>query len=260
MPASGPKQSDCRVERLEVVDSTNSEALRQAAAGERGPLWLVGGRQTGGRGRDGRAWVSEPGNLHGSLLLAPRCRPEQLSQLSLAGGVAVYDAVAELGGGGVASLRLKWPNDLLIGRAKAAGILVESTAFKDGPVAVIGVGVNVARAPMIGGRDVTCLVDHGIAADAGLVGEVVCRQLVHWLRVWDGGVGMGAIIAAWVERCGPMGEVLTVGVGSGVFTGRFAGLDHDGALMLTCDGGDVRRIMSGEVWIAARDRAERRED
>src|SRR6266705_2602415 len=115
----------------EVLGSTNMEALNLARQGEHGPLWIVAERQTAGRGRRGRAWISEPGNLFASLLLtAPAA-------------LAVHDAVAEVAAGLKPLLAIKWPNDLLLGNAKFAGILIEGEGDDDGAVA-IGIGVNCA--------------------------------------------------------------------------------------------------------------------
>jgi BirA family transcriptional regulator, biotin operon repressor / biotin---[acetyl-CoA-carboxylase] ligase len=112
---------------LDSVGSTNREAFALAEAGETGPLWIMARRQTAGRGRADRPWVSVPGNLHASLLIQLDCAPTAMPQLSLVAGVAVVDAIRQATGGGPAGLRLKWPNDILIGPAKCAGILVETS-------------------------------------------------------------------------------------------------------------------------------------
>jgi BirA family biotin operon repressor/biotin-[acetyl-CoA-carboxylase] ligase len=112
---------------LDSVGSTNREAFALAEAGETGPLWIMARRQTAGRGRADRPWVSVPGNLHASLLIQLECLPGALPQLSLVAGVAVVDAIRHATGGGPADLRLKWPNDVLIGQAKCAGILSDAS-------------------------------------------------------------------------------------------------------------------------------------
>ncbi len=112
---------------LDQVGSTNREAFALAEAGEAGPLWIMARRQTAGRGRADRHWVSVPGNLHASLLTQLPSPSGALPQLSLVAGVATVDAIRQATGGGPAGLRLKWPNDVLIGRAKCAGILIETS-------------------------------------------------------------------------------------------------------------------------------------
>src|SRR5215472_12224070 len=101
---------------FDEIDSTNTEAMRRAVAGERGPLWIAARRQTRGRGRSGRHWLSEPGNLYASLLITLECQPGVAQQLSLVAGVAVVDAIRTAAGGlgKPEGLRLKWPNDVLI--------------------------------------------------------------------------------------------------------------------------------------------------
>lgn len=109
----------------DAIGSTNEEALRLARAGERAPLWITAQRQTAGRGRRGRAWVSEPGNLYASLLLADPSTPDRFPELSFVAALALHDAVTARIPGLAGRVALKWPNDLLIDRNKFAGILVE---------------------------------------------------------------------------------------------------------------------------------------
>jgi biotin-(acetyl-CoA carboxylase) ligase len=112
---------------LDHVGSTNREAFALAEAGVEGPLWIMARRQTAGRGRSDRQWVSAPRNLHASLLIRLDCPPTAVPQLSLLAGVATVDAIRQAAGGGPEGLRLKWPNDILIGHAKCAGILVQTS-------------------------------------------------------------------------------------------------------------------------------------
>jgi BirA family biotin operon repressor/biotin-[acetyl-CoA-carboxylase] ligase len=117
---------------LDHVGSTNREAFALAEAGVSGPLWIMARRQSAGRGRSDRQWVSAPGNLHASLLIGLDCPATAVAQLSLLAGVATIDAIrraaAASGGGEPTGLRLKWPNDILIDGAKCAGILVETSS------------------------------------------------------------------------------------------------------------------------------------
>ena len=112
--------------RHETIGSTNTEACALARAGERGPLWITAARQTAGRGRRGNAWVSEPGNLYASLLLADVAPPDARGELSFVAALAVHDAVTALAPTLASRLAVKWPNDLLLGGAKFAGILIEA--------------------------------------------------------------------------------------------------------------------------------------
>src|SRR4051812_38297267 len=109
----------------ELLTSTNAEALALAQRGERGPLWITAGRQSAGRGRRGRTWVSEAGNLFASLLLTNPSDAEHWPELSFVAALAIHDAVAERASDLRGQLAIKWPNDLLLAGAKFAGILVE---------------------------------------------------------------------------------------------------------------------------------------
>src|SRR5215468_2238165 len=108
-----------------LVVSTNSEALSMARQGECGPLWVTAARQSAGRGRRGRAWMSEPGNLFASLLLTNPAAAERRPELAFVAALAVHDAVVEVAADLGPRIAIKWPNDLLVGGDKVAGILIE---------------------------------------------------------------------------------------------------------------------------------------
>ncbi len=237
---------------FDEIDSTNAEALRRAAQGEQGPLWITAARQTLGRGRSGRSWVSAPGALAATLLFRPTCDVACLPQLSLVAGVAAYDAIAEaLPVADRSSLRLKWPNDVLLGAAKVSGILVESMMLGQAVTAAIGIGINVDVAPDVGGRSVVSLASHGATRNAAEVGISLYGQLGRWLDVWDGGANFGEIRTAWLARGSALGEPMSINAGDGPVTGRFAGLDADGALLLDVGDEAARRFTFGDVALGA---------
>ncbi|MDO9382959.1 MAG: biotin--[acetyl-CoA-carboxylase] ligase [Hyphomicrobiaceae bacterium] len=241
-----------RVVHLAEVGSTNAEAMRLAAASEAGPLWVTADVQTGGKGRSGREWVSRPGNLFASYMFQTAAPIATAHQLSLVAGVAVFDALLTCGLGRQHGLRLKWPNDVLIGRAKAGGILVESSMLPGQPnlTAVIGIGLNLASHPEIAGRDVTSLAAQGVAVAPADALQALDAALTAALSLWDESRGFAAVRSAWLERCGAVGERLTVQLPQGAITGAFAGLDLDGALLVEIEGGEVRRCTYGDVTIA----------
>ena len=114
--------SGYRLLRLETVDSTNAEARRRAKAGEPGPLWICSARQSQGRGRGGREWISQHGNLFASLLVGINCPIRVAGQLALVAGVIAFDTIAKLiAYEGRSELLLKWPNDILLAGEKLAG-------------------------------------------------------------------------------------------------------------------------------------------
>lgn len=242
------------VHQFEELDSTNSEALRLAAAGAPGGTWVVARRQTRGRGRAGRAWQSGPGNLFASLLLRPQCAAAAAPGLSLLAGVAVYDAIETATGGRLRtpSLALKWPNDVLLNGEKAGGILLESTGSAGRPdyAIVIGIGVNVAHAPADLGRATARLASPEHPLDTGLVFEALAASMARWLAVWRDGEDFAAIRAAWLKLAGGYGRPVTVHLNGSLTQGIFLGIDASGALLLgpAASGAPERRITAGDVF------------
>jgi BirA family transcriptional regulator, biotin operon repressor / biotin---[acetyl-CoA-carboxylase] ligase len=152
----------------------------------------------------------------------------------------------------VQGLRLKWPNDILIGAAKTGGILIESTALDTGDerLAVIGIGLNLASAPADLGRAATFLSAHGLSLSPPRALCFLAEAMDGWLKTWNDARGFAAVRDAWLERSGPVGEALTVHTGRGLISGRFAGLDEDGALVVAEAGGGKRRFTYGDVMLA----------
>lgn len=227
-----------------ALPSTSDLLAQLAAAGEPEGLAVLAHCQTAGRGTQGRAWESRAGNLHLSVLLRPTGPLREAPQWGLLAAVALADALtAHVPDPG--AIALKWPNDVLLNGAKAAGILAEASADQHGGIAwlCLGFGVNLAHAPQVEGRVTACLADAGIAPPdpeafaETLLGAIDARRTQ---RLTD---GFTAIRAAWLER-GPALDTqlaLTRGI-----AGRFAGLAEDGSLLLAT-GGRVHAVASGEV-------------
>lgn len=243
--------SGTRILRYSELASTNTEAMRLAQAGEPGPVWVVAERQTAGKGRSGRSWIGDFGNLFASYLFHAKAPVGSVHQLSLVAGVATFDAISALGIGKEHGLRLKWPNDILTERAKIGGILIESSVLprRQGVTAVIGVGLNVVSHPEIEGREVTSLKSAGSVADPAAVLDALDAALRQALLIWDNSAGFAAIRARWLERSGPLGERVSVQGGEGQISGAFAGLDDDGALLVDLEGGERRRCTYGDVTL-----------
>ncbi len=256
MAAALPKD-EARWIELDEIDSTNAEAMRRALAGERGPLYIRADRQTAGRGRSGRAWVALTGNLVLSRMGHLGAPPGVIPQLSLVAGVAVFRAVAaEIKGSDRAaeSLQLKWPNDVLLDGAKLAGILVEATMVGGEQFAIIGIGLNVAKAPEVPGRHTAALAAIAPGApvpgpDLRDVSRAVAMHLEDALALWDEGRGFHAIRLAWLAASAPQGTAMTIETTDGRVSGFFRGLDTDGALILADTLGGVRRYTYGDVTL-----------
>ena len=254
-PELHPVPQSLRSIVLEEAGSTNTEAFKRAAAGEPGPLWVVARRQTQGRGRSGRQWASEPGNLYASLLQRLSCPQAAMHQLSLLTGVAVVEAIVGASGKRIAGLRLKWPNDVLIGTAKCAGILAESQMAPATPevVVVIGVGVNLVSHPTDIGRAATDLSMHGIAIAPETMLEALSAAMQRWLGTWDLGRGFPEVRSVWLANAGPIGETLTVDTGRERIAGTFRGVDETGALMMRDRQGAERIVTFGDVTLEGTD-------
>ncbi len=239
------------VVHLATVDSTNAHAMRLVAAGERGPLWILSDTQTAGRGRSGRSWTSQPGNLLASFLTALPGNPARAYQISLVTGVAVAETIkALLPEAHRHELRLKWPNDILLGRAKAGGILVESTQIAGGDLAaVIGIGLNLVSHPPDEAWQTAHLGAFGAMPQPIAVLSELDYRLNRWLSLWSGGSGFAAVRDAWISSSGSRGERLRVKAGTGFFEGTFQGLDQDGALILADDAGIQHTYNYGDVTL-----------
>lgn len=242
---------DFRHEAHGVLASTNSECLARARAGDSGLLWLTADSQTGGRGRRGRAWVSEPGNLYASLLLIDAASPENLASLPLAVALAVHDAIRAVLPLDAPPLEIKWPNDILIGRRKTCGILLEGEGLPDGRRALaIGIGINIVAKPVDTAYPVTCLAEHGAAVSPQELFARLFAAMADVLSLWDQGRGTAAVVERWrLLACG-IGEKITVNLPDRSISGYFSGIDDKGFLMLDRDPEGRLAIAAGDVFFA----------
>jgi BirA family biotin operon repressor/biotin-[acetyl-CoA-carboxylase] ligase len=230
----------------EVLDSTNAQALKLARQGERGPLWIVAKRQTAGRGRRGRPWISQRGNLFATLLLTAAGAPEHRPQLSLVAALALHDALVEITASLKPRMAIKWPNDLLLEEAKLAGILVEGEGGEDGAVA-IGIGVNCASHPAKTDYPATDLATTGFSISPTNLMQPLSLKMVGRLAQWNGGEGFSTVRADWMARVAGIGENVGVRLTDRELSGTFEGLDEAGRLMLRLADGRVETITSADV-------------
>jgi BirA family biotin operon repressor/biotin-[acetyl-CoA-carboxylase] ligase len=235
------------IEYCAETGSTSADLAARLRAGEFGPegLWLVTDRQLSGRGRGGRAWYDSVGNFMGSTLIHPGHGDPPAGTLALAAGLAVHQAVsAHLPQ--EQSAVLKWPNDVMVGRAKLAGILLE----REGNAVVLGIGVNLAAAPEVEGRETVALSAFGAAPDRNHFAAELARIFELELERWRN-YGLGPIVNRWLKAGHPIGTPLEVGEpGEAALSGTFAGLATDGALQLRLAGGTTRTVHAGEVRFA----------
>ena len=218
----------------EVLGSTNAEALDLARQGERGPLWVTAERQSAGRGRRGRAWISPPGNLYASLLLTGPAAAERWPQLSFVAALAIHDAVVEVAADLKPRLAIKWPNDLLLAGAKFAGILIEGEG--DVNAVAVGIGINCAR--------------HPAAVSPAMLFSALSIKMLGRIAQWNGGEGFSTIRADWLARASGIGEGVHVRLAERELVGRFEALDEAGALVLRSADGNTTTITAGDVFTA----------
>jgi BirA family biotin operon repressor/biotin-[acetyl-CoA-carboxylase] ligase len=239
-----------RLLALDTVGSTNLEALAQARAGARGPLWITARRQTAGRGRRNRVFISEPGNLYASLLLVDPCSPERAPELSFVAVLALHDAVVECAPELAHRLRFKWPNDLLCDQRKLAGILVEGeTSFGRPFAAVVGIGVNCVHHPSGVSYPATDLAAAGAAVAPDRLFRALARAMLGRLAQWDRGKKFAAIRATWLQRAAGIGCAVRAHLPDGEVEGCFETLDDEGRLMLRLPDGSDRAIAVGDVFL-----------
>ena len=236
-----------RLAAFDTLASTSDEARRRARAGAPEGTVVTARVQTAGRGRQGRAWVSQSGNLHASVLLRPDAPMARAAQLGFAAGLAVADAISAFTP--KASVTLKWPNDVLLDGRKAAGILLESEGDAAGRVAfvIIGIGVNLAAYPADTEFPATSLkAAVGTAPKPEAFLAALAPALALWYERWRAD-GFAVLRRAWLERAAGLGQALRARLPGETVEGRFAGLDDDGMLLLDAPGGR-RRIAAGDVF------------
>ncbi|HEY9080040.1 biotin--[acetyl-CoA-carboxylase] ligase [Magnetovibrio sp.] len=240
---------------LECVDSTNAEAKRLAEQGAPDLTLVWAKRQTAGRGRRGREWVSVEGNLYFSIILRMPYAMRVMTQLSFVAANAVADAVQVVCPSGT-FVNVKWPNDVLVEGAKISGILMEAQpAFEADQFEwlVLGIGVNVATHPVVedGGFPATSLAAQGVLGeglDVALLLDTLAKRFLAGVATWRN-LGFGPIRRHWLARARGVGGPVTVRLPNETLEGIFGALDEDGALVLHRDGHPNRLITAGDVFI-----------
>lgn len=246
--ALGPQAAGAghRLAAYDSIGSTNTEALQRARAGERGPLWIASRAQTGGRGRRGRAWSTQEGNLAASLLIAVDVPLASAATLGFVAALALHRAIGNCADG--LAMALKWPNDILTGGGKLAGILLESETAGSGAVVAVGMGVNVVSAPQDVAYPATSLAALGYRVSAEHVFAELSDAWTDYHARWDGGRGMDLIRAQWLARAAGLGTEMSVSTGGGaVLRGIFRTLDAQGRLVLRRESGEEIVVTAGDV-------------
>ena len=249
-----------RLSALATVDSTNREARTRSRSGERGPLWIIAETQTAGRGRGDRSWVSPPGNLYASLLMTESAPVNRVPELAFVAALAVRDAIAAAAPALASQLALKWPNDVLLAGGKCAGILIEGAQEPPaGVTVVIGIGVNCAHFPQAAAAPrrsddepvlypATALAAHGARVAPEQLFVRLSATMPARIAQWNHGNGFASILAEWIAAARGIGAPIRVRTGSSEKSGRFAGVDASGRLMLALSGGATELVSAGDVF------------
>jgi len=235
-----PQLPGFTVEVLPEVDSTNTELMRRARAGQPEPILLVAERQTAGRGRLGRDWQSdtEAGIATLTFSLGLPLNPADWSGLSLAVGLSVVQSLHP-------ALQLKWPNDVWLHDRKLAGILIETTSVGKRRYAVIGIGINILARDGEGMRTPPAALSEVLPkTDAPAALLAVVPPLVHMVRRFEA-QGFAPVRAAFHGRDLLYGREVTCTDGT---TGIARGVDAGGALLVHTAGG-LQKISSAEVSV-----------
>jgi BirA family biotin operon repressor/biotin-[acetyl-CoA-carboxylase] ligase len=224
--------------------STNDDVAALARQGAPEGIWLRAGRQSGGRGRQGREWHSPPGNLYASTLVRLRPGDPPAPTLALVSALALHEVASAFAVVGT-SIQIKWPNDLLVAGAKLSGILLE----RIGDSIVVGFGVNLADHPDGTDRPAINMGMLGGAPDPARFMEALAASFERWVGRWRE-EGLEPVRLRWLAAAHPPGTALSTHTASGAWVeGLFDGLDENGALRLRLPDGSTTVINAGDVFL-----------
>jgi BirA family transcriptional regulator, biotin operon repressor / biotin---[acetyl-CoA-carboxylase] ligase len=249
-----------RLAAFDQIGSTNAEAMSRARDGERGPMWFVTSEQTAGRGRRHRPWIAPRGNLASSILEVIDVSPAVAATLGFAAGLALEAALqkvsveASLRAAGSDDMKysLKWPNDVMAGREKLAGILLEAEAVAGGRLGVVvGIGTNVIAAPEGTPTPATSLAALGVHIGAEELFAVLSDSWAEFRGIWDQGRGFGEIRGRWLERAAGLGRGVAIHSGGTIVEGTFDTVDEQGCMIVRTSAGKRVPISAGDVYFGS---------
>jgi BirA family biotin operon repressor/biotin-[acetyl-CoA-carboxylase] ligase len=257
----GPRATSAgyRVAAFDQIGSTNAEAMACARDGERGPMWFVTSEQTAGRGRRHRPWIAPRGNLASSILEVMDVTPAVAATLGFAAGLALEAALRKLSveatlrsaGSDDLNFSLKWPNDVLAGRKKLAGILLEAEVVGGRLAVVVGIGTNVVAAPEGTPTPATSLKALGIDASAEDLFAALSDGWAEFRGIWDDGRGFAEIRKLWLERAAGLGQMVAIKSGGAAIEGTFDTIDEQGCMIVRTTGGKLVPVTAGDVYFGS---------
>jgi BirA family biotin operon repressor/biotin-[acetyl-CoA-carboxylase] ligase len=249
-----------RLAAFDQIGSTNAEAMARARDGERGPIWFVTSEQTAGRGRRHRPWSAPRGNLASSILEVMDVPPAVAATLGFAAGLALEAALRKVSveaslrsaGSDQMKFSLKWPNDVMAGRQKLAGILLEAEAVAGDRLAVVvGIGTNVIAAPEGTPTPATSLAALGVHIGAEELFAVLSDSWAEFHAIWDQGRGFGEIRRLWLERAAGLGQPVAIRSGDSTVEGTFDTIDEQGCMIVRASDGKIIPIAAGDVYFGS---------
>src|ERR1700687_3619648 len=255
----GPRATPAgyRLAPCDHTRATNAVAISRAREGERGPIWFVTSEQTAGRGRRHRPWIAPRGNLASSILEVIDASPAIAATLGFAAGLALEAALQKVSieaslrsaGSDHMKFSLKWPNDVLAGQQKLAGILLEAEAMAGDQLAVVvGIGTNVVAAPQGTPTPATSLAALGVHIGAEELFAELSDAWAEFRTLWDNGRGFGEIRRLWLGGAAGLGQPVAGHTGGSTVEGTFDTIDDTGCLIIRASTGKRVPISAGDVY------------
>ncbi len=235
--------------RFNTIESTNTEALNQAARGADEGLCIVARQQTAGRGRHGRVWVSPPdAGLYFSIVLRPKIKMRFFPLITLMTAIAVHDALETLYD---FDCDIKWVNDIHIHGKKICGILAEAAETKNGAAIVVGIGINLKSSnfpPEIAEIATSIEAETKISPDMETLLQKLTANLSQYYDLLGGESGAEKIRTEWTRRSSyAFGKPVKVTTENEIISGATRGIETDGALRVETENGEIRTIRAGDV-------------
>ena len=238
------------------IGSTNTVLFELALKGASEGTTVIADAQTQGKGRLGRTWVSPGGyNLYLSVLFRPGIGASESTLLTLVASIALYECLKKAG---IEDHAIKWPNDIVIGKKKIAGVLTEMNPIGDrADFVVVGIGLNVNMSRAVINREMGDFARHVTSVSENLGREVdrakLAADLLYELEQWYskmGTRGRSYILTEWTHRWGGLNKRVQVSVeGQEVFEGLTQGIDDNGHLLVKRKNGEITKVISGDISI-----------
>lgn len=239
---------------FDAIGSTNDEAFKLAQERGLAQFFVTAKTQSRGRGRRGRTWVSEIGNLYVSLFLKAPASPECCAELSFVAAVALYEAISDCTHERSSSCSLKWPNDILWNGSKIAGLLLEAREQSNEMNVVVGMGVNCSHHPNDTPYPASNFKSEGIDLTADQLFDVLKPRLIQNVDLWNAGRGFETIRTKWLKHACGIGQEITVRLDNEEISGQFRDINTRGQLILSLSDKTERIITAGDVFFPERTR------